>query len=52
MTKDNGQSNLNLWTISIFLISIVVMFALHTQISRTAFAEDNNWYVGEGVTKF
>ena len=50
MIKDR-QSNLNVLVISVFLISIAVILALHTQLSSTAFAEDNNWYVGEGVTK-
>ena len=50
MIKDR-QSNLNVLVISVFLISIAVILALHTQLSSTAFAEDNNWYVGKGVTK-
>jgi hypothetical protein len=37
--------------ISVFLISAATILALHTQLSTTAFAQDNNWYVGEGVTK-
>ena len=34
------------------LISTATILALHTQLSSKAFAQqDNNWYVGEGVTK-
>jgi hypothetical protein len=50
MIKDR-QSNLNVLVISVFLISAATILALHTQLSTTAFAQDNNWYVGEGVTK-
>jgi hypothetical protein len=42
---------LNVLVISVFLISAATILALHTQLSTTAFAQDNNWYVGEGVTK-
>ncbi len=45
------QSNLNVLVISVFLISIAVILALHTHFTTTVFAQDNNWYVGEGVTK-
>ncbi|HSF49706.1 MAG TPA: hypothetical protein VLA74_03010 [Nitrososphaeraceae archaeon] len=37
--------------ISVFLISLAVILAFQTQLSTKAFAVDNNWYVGEGVTK-
>jgi hypothetical protein len=50
MTK-HRQSNLNVLVISVFLFSAATILALHTQLSTTAFAQDNNWYVGEGVTK-
>ncbi len=50
MIKDR-QSNLNVLVISVFLVSAATILALHTQLSTTAFAQDNNWYVGEGVTK-
>lgn len=50
MIKDR-QSNLNVLVISVFLFSAATILALHTQLSTTAFAQDNNWYVGEGVTK-
>ena len=52
MIKDNRESNLNVVVISlIFLISTAVFLVLHTQLLTKAFAVDNNWYVGEGVTK-
>ena len=38
----------------ILIISVLIptaFLALHTQFSSKAFAEDNNWYVGEGVKK-
>jgi hypothetical protein len=50
MIKDR-QSNLNVLVIPVFLFSAATILALHTQLSTTAFAQDNNWYVGEGVTK-
>jgi hypothetical protein len=52
MIKDNRESNLNVVVIFVvFLIFTVVFLALHTQPLTKAFAVDNNWYVGEGVTK-
>jgi hypothetical protein len=50
MIKDR-QSKLNVLVIAVFLVSTAAILALHTQLTTTAFAEDNNWYVGEGVTK-
>src|ERR1044072_1304593 len=38
----------------ILIISVLIptaFLALHAQFSSKAFAEDNNWYVGEGVKK-
>ena len=49
MIKDR-QSKLNVLVISVFLVSIAIL-ALQTQLSSKAYAVDNNWYVGEGVTK-
>jgi hypothetical protein len=49
-----GHSKLNIAIISVFLVSLSIL-ALQTQLSvKEAFAQqqqDNNWYVGEGVTK-
>jgi len=51
-----GQSKLSILIISVFLVSTAI-FAAQTQSSiKGAFAQqqqqqDNNWYVGEGVTK-
>ncbi len=48
MIKDR-HSKVNVLVISV-LISTAIL-TLHTQLSSKAFAQDNNWYVGEGVTK-
>ena len=48
MIKDR-HSKVNVLVISV-LISTAIL-TLHTQLSLKAFAQDNNWYVGEGVTK-
>ncbi len=49
MIKDR-QSKLNVLVISVFLVSTAIL-ALQPQLLTKAFAVDNNWYVGEGVTK-
>ena len=42
---------MNVLVISAFLISTAIILAFYTQSSTKVFAEDNNWYVGEGVAK-
>src|SRR5215212_2412430 len=48
MIKDR-HSKLNV--LVIFVLISTAILTLHTHLSSKAFAEDNNWYVGEGVTK-
>ncbi len=52
MIKDDMKSKLNVLIFSAFLISTITILVLHTPfLTKKVFAEDNNWYVGEGVTK-
>lgn len=51
MINDDRKSKMNVLVISAFLISTAIILAFHTQSSTKVFAEDNNWYVGEGVAK-
>jgi len=52
MIKEDMKSNLNVLIVSAFLIITATFMAVHTPfLTKKAFAVDDNWYVGEGVTK-
>jgi hypothetical protein len=45
------HSNTNALVIFVFLITTTAIISLPTLSMKKSFAEDNNWYAGEGVTK-